>query len=42
MNRYALKDILNGIIQADENILPDGRPEIQEAIKNNENGKRLS
>lgn len=36
MNRPALKDILNGITQADETILPGGRPEMQEAIKNNE------
>ena len=42
MNRPALKDILNGVTQADETILPGGRPEMQEAIKNNENGKHWS
>lgn len=29
MSRFALKDILNGIVQADENILPAGRPEMK-------------
>lgn len=42
MNRPSLKVIQNSVFQADENILPDGGWEMQEAIKNNENGKYLN